>query len=167
MLTRLLFSVLLAFGLMFAQGMSEAYAIGGASTRSATKADAKAKQDPDYVAAVQAVEEKNFERAITLLTAVSARNSRNADAENWLGYSHRKLGNLSKAFEHYKKALAIDSDHRGAHEYIGEAYLETNNLGMARKHLKKLGSICAYNCEAYRDLNAAIKTYRQRRKAGS
>ena len=167
MLTRLLISVLLTFAMMIAQGVSEAYAVGGTSTRSATKADAKARQDPDYVAAVKAVEGKDFERAITLLTTVTARNSGNADAENWLGYSHRKLGNVSQAFDHYKKALAIDPNHQGAHEYIGEAYLKTNDLGMARKHLKKLGLICAYNCEAYRDLNAAIKTYRQRKKAGS
>lgn len=167
MLTRLFLSVFLAVGIMFAQGVSEAYAVGGTSTRSATEADAKAKQDPEYVAAVQAVEGKNFERAIALLISVTARNSGNADAENWLGYSHRKLGNVSQAFEHYNKALAIDPNHQGAHEYIGEAYLETNDLGMARKHLKKLGLICAYSCEAYRDLNAAIKTYRQRKKAGS
>jgi len=167
MLNRLIFGVLLAAGLMFAHGVSGAYAVGGTSYRSATKADAKAKQDPDYIAAVRAVEGKDVERAIVLLTSVAARNSRQADAENRLGYSHRKLGNSPQASEHYKKALAIEPNHQGAHEYIGEAYLETNDLGMAQKHLKNLGSICAYNCEAYRDLNAAIKAYRQRKMAGA
>ena len=59
----------------------------------------------------------------------------------------------------YKKALAIDPDHRGANEYLGELYLQTGDLAKARVRLDKLDGICFFGCEEYDDLKRAIKAF--------
>ena len=66
---------------------------------------------------------------------------------------------MDKAFEHYRRALAIDPRHRGAHEYIGEAYLMDNKPDMAQQHLASLEKICGTTCEEYADLAKAIAAY--------
>src|SRR5207249_11484646 len=47
---------------------------------------------------------------------VVARDARNADAYNWLGYAVRRGGDPARAIPLYQKALDIDPKHRGAHE---------------------------------------------------
>ncbi|WP_342619977.1 tetratricopeptide repeat protein [Rhodoferax sp. GW822-FHT02A01] len=87
---------------------------------------------------------------------------RNPDVLNLLGYFNRKkpAPELDKAFDFYKKALAIDPNHKGAHEYIGEAYLMARQPEEAQKHLAMLESICGNrSCEEYEDLAEAIKKY--------
>src|SRR5436190_18754056 len=64
--------------------------------------------DPDYTAAVKAIELKNFPLAVNLLTSAAARNDRSADTYNLLGYSERKRGNLEIAFKHYARALELN-----------------------------------------------------------
>jgi tetratricopeptide (TPR) repeat protein len=71
---------------------------------------------PDYVG------------AIPLLRKSVAADSRNADAYNLLGFSHRKLGQIDAALAHYGKALTLEPEHRGANEYLGELYLELGDL---------------------------------------
>ncbi len=87
----------------------------------------------------------------------------NADAHNLLAFSYRKQDrpDLAKAFEHYRAALDIDPQHKGAHEYIGEAYLMDRKPEQAAKHLVALEKICGNRaCEEYRDLAAAIAAHR-------
>jgi tetratricopeptide (TPR) repeat protein len=83
---------------------------------------------------------------------------------NELGFSYRKLGQFDKAFEHYKRALAIDPRHRGAHEYIGEAYLQVGDMAGAERHLAALRSICLLPCEELNDLQRAIDAQRAQNK---
>jgi Flp pilus assembly protein TadD len=87
-----------------------------------------------------------------------------ADLHNELGFTHRKLRQVDKAFEHYKVALAIDPRHRGAHEYIGEAYLMVGDVASAEKHLAALRSICLLPCEEMEDLRRAIDEHQARSK---
>jgi tetratricopeptide (TPR) repeat protein len=69
--------------------------------------------------------------------------------------------NLAKAFEHYRRALRLDPQHKGAHEYIGEAYLMDHKPTEAEKHLAELARLCGnQSCEEYVDLAEAIKTYK-------
>ncbi len=137
------------------------------SSASSTKSAAKARsEDPNYAAAMKAVEAENWSRAVGLLQQVLSNDGTNADAQNWLGFSFRKAGDFDKAFKHYALALELNPDHQGAHEYLGEAYLETDDLKMARSHLKKLGQICAYDCDAYRELNKAISAYKKTHNTG-
>ncbi len=119
----------------------------------------------DYSRAVKAVKKEDFRTAVRLLERVVARDGRNADAFNYLGFSHRKLGDLEQAFTFYRKALAIDPEHKGAHEYIGEAYLEKNDLAKAKEHLAKLDDICWFSCEEFDDLKEAVKRYEAKKKS--
>lgn len=122
---------------------------------------AKAAENPDYANGKKAVDEKDYQVAINHLTRSAEKNPKDADTQNLLGFSHRKLGNFDKAFEHYRLALTIDPKHRGAHEYIGEAYLETKQLAKAEEHLKALENLCAI-CAERRDLDRAIKDYKRK-----
>lgn len=95
-----------------------------------------------------------------LLESYVARAPDDADAENYLGFSYRKLGNLDAAFRHYDKALALNPKHRGAHEYLGEAYLMTGNLAKAEEHLKILDALCFLPCDQYTMLKKAVAAYK-------
>jgi len=116
-------------------------------------------EDPDYASAVQAIDAKQYARAIPLLENVVKRDPSNADAYNWLGYATRKNGDPKAAIPLYEKALAIDPKHLGAHEYIGEAYLQLDDLANAKEHLKRLDKLCFFSCEQYRDLKKAVEAY--------
>ena len=131
---------------------------GGGGGQGATGAPARA-EDPQYAAAVKAIKAGEYARAIPLLEDVTARDGKNADAYNWLGYATRKNGNPGAAIPIYQKALAIDPKHRGAHEYIGEAYLVLDNLPKAKEHLARLDSLCLLRCSQYRDLKKAVEAY--------
>ena len=122
-------------------------------------ADPAKLEDPQYSAAVKAIKANEYAKAIPLLEQVVARDGKNADAYNWLGYATRKNGNPSGALPIYQKALAIDPKHRGAHEYIGEAYLMLDDLPKAKQHLQTLSSLCFLPCSEYRDLKKAVEDY--------
>ncbi|MBI4081288.1 MAG: tetratricopeptide repeat protein [Candidatus Lambdaproteobacteria bacterium] len=123
------------------------------------------KANPDYVAGVEAVKAGDWQRAIRHLDKVVARDDRNADAYNFLGYSHRRLGAYQTALAEYTKALAIDPKHRGAHEYIGETYLALGNLAKAREHLRQLDALCWLGCPEYDDLKQAVESYARKSKS--
>ena len=97
---------------------------------------------------------------IDLLQKVVAVTPDNADAWNFIGFSHRNLKNLDRALPAYNKALAINPKHRGANEYLGELYLQIGDLAKAEERLEKLDDICFFGCEEYRDLKAAIEAYK-------
>ena len=120
------------------------------------------KLDPDIVKANTAIKDKDWNKAIEFLNVAIARDDRNADSHNLLGYAERMRGNLDAAFKHYERALALDPKHRGAHEYIGEAYLLAGNLTKAEEHLARLDKLCLFSCEEYRDLKAAIIDYKSK-----
>ena len=109
-------------------------------------------QDPDYVTGRKALEAKNWSSAIKSFSLAAERNPRNADIQNYLGYSYRKSGKLDLAFKHYNQALTLNPRHRGAHEYIGEAYLLKGDMKSAQKHLAALREICSLPCEELTDL---------------
>jgi tetratricopeptide (TPR) repeat protein len=116
--------------------------------------------DAKYKQAVEAVESKDYKGAISLLKEVLESNARNADALNYMGYSYRKLGNYEWALTYYKRALAVDPDHKGANEYLGEAYLELKQPDKAKAHLDRLAKICGTSCDAYQELKKAFDAYR-------
>ena len=133
-----------------------AHAMGSSNSN-----DTAATVDPDYTAAQAAVQGEDFDDAVKLLTKVVDRAPSDADAQNLLGFSYRKLGELDTAIIHYAAALEIDPKHKNAHEYIGEAYLELGDLESAEMHLEALDKICAFGCDAYRELKRAIKSYKK------
>jgi tetratricopeptide (TPR) repeat protein len=106
----------------------------------------------------------DYKGAIAALNKLAAKDPKNADIHNLLGYSYRKSGNLDKAFESYNLALKLDPNHRGAHEYIGEAFLMANKPEEAEKHLAALAKLCNSKCEEFEDLQKSIATYKAARK---
>jgi tetratricopeptide (TPR) repeat protein len=114
----------------------------------------------DYNDAVRAVEKKDYQQAIKLLARVIKESPRNADALNYMGFSHRKTGEHQKAIDYYKQALAVNPDHRGANEYLGEAYLEINDLPKAEERLAHLFNVCGPNCKEARELSDAIAAHK-------
>ena len=147
MLIKYVLAVVLTFGLA-----SAVMAAGSTSKSTPKKAG-------DYELGVKAVKAANYEKAIMRLSKVVAAKPGNADAWNWIGFSHRKLKKFDQAMSAYQKALAIDPNHRGANEYLGELYLQTGDLAKAKERLKKLDGICTFGCDEFDDLKAAIKAY--------
>jgi len=78
---------------------------------------------------------------------------------NYLGYSHRKLGEVSQALAYYHRALALRPDYVRVHEYLGEGYLELGRLDDARGELKAIAVQCGSGCDPYVKLDAAIAAH--------
>ncbi len=141
-------------------GLTLALTLAPSVVGAAGDSDPAPKKDPDYVAAEKAIEAADYRGAIALLDKIVGANPKNANALNYLGYSHRKLGDFDKALGHYQQALKLKPDHLGAHEYLGELYLQMNDLARAQQHLDRLDDICIFGCEEYTDLKKAIQAYK-------
>jgi len=109
-----------------------------------------------YTEAEKAVKAREYRRAIGLLQQVVAKEPNNVDALNYLGYSHRQLGQYKQSLAFYRRALSVDPSHRGANEYLGQLYLRTGNMKAARAQLVKLEKICPRGCEERDSLKAAL-----------
>ena len=125
-----------------------------------SQATPTAEANSDYLAGKAAVEAGDFAAAVVHLNKAVAADARNADALNYLGYSHRQLGNFEESLNWYLKALAVNPDHRGALEYLGELYLEMNQPAEAEQQLERLSRLCFFGCEEYDDLKQAMSDYR-------
>ena len=119
-------------------------------------------RDPDYALAKAAIERKNWSEAILRLSPVAQREPGNADVQNLLGFAWRNTGKYNVAFKHYRRALELDPNHRGAHEYIGETYLKVGDLANAEKHLEALQRLCPNNCEQRADLEREVAEFRKK-----
>ncbi len=126
-----------------------------------TSSSTQTKRPSNYDKAVIAVNAGDYPRALGLLEKVVARDSNNADAWNYIGFSHRKLSHYDEALSAYEKALAIDPKHRGALEYLGELYLRMGDLSKAQEQLEKLDRACYFGCEEADELKAAIAKHKQ------
>jgi tetratricopeptide (TPR) repeat protein len=119
------------------------------------------KEDADFVAGKKAIERKDWKSAVDALSRALTRKPESADIHNYLGYAYRHLDDLTSSFTHYKEALRIDPNHRGAHEYIGQAYLKAGQPDKAAEHLTRLEQICGKRCEEYQDLAKSIGAYQK------
>ncbi len=150
-------AVLAAVGVLLLHGF--ALADGGGGGGGGDEGRRGKGQDPAMVAAVQAIDAKQYARAIPMLEEIVNRQPQNADAYNWLAYATRKNGDPARSIPIYQKALALDPEHLGAHEYIGEAYLALDDLPKAKEHLARLNRLCLFGCEQHTDLKRAVETY--------
>ena len=120
--------------------------------------------DERLASARQAIKRQGWSQAQYDLKVAVRDEPANADAHNLLAYTYRKQSrpDLAKAFEHYKIALKLNPQHKGAHEYIGEAYLMDKKPAQAEQHLADLEKICGnQQCEEYQDLAGALAAYRK------
>lgn len=116
-------------------------------------------QIDEFAAGKKAIEAKNWTQAVSSFNKVVAKDPKNADAYNYLGFSYRWLDKYDEAFAAYGKALALDPAHKGALNYSGIAYLKTGQKAQAEAQLAKLQKSCA-NCEETAQLAKAIADYK-------
>ena len=83
-----------------------------------------------------------------------AKDKKNADILNYLGYTLRKTGNFEKAEIYYLKGLELDSGHLGINEYLGELYIQTDRIELAKERLQVL---VGCKCEEYEELKELIE----------
>ena len=101
------------------------------------------------------------EKALTLylkaykkLEKAYAKDKKNPDILNYLGYTLRKKGDFDKAETYYLKGLELDAEHLGINEYLGELYVQTNRMDLAKERLSVLKGC---NCEEYEELKELIE----------
>jgi len=138
-----------------------AFGMGSDSTQPAA---AKPAGDSNYSRAKAMIEAKDYKGALPLLQQVVAKEPKNADAYNLMGYATRKSGDPNGSLQYYTQALQIDPKHLGAHEYIGEAYLMLDQPQQAEQHLARLDSLCVFGCAELRELKAALANYKAGKK---
>ena len=143
---------------------SVALAAGGGGGSSEPVTSASKPADPNFAQAKALIEAKRYKEAMPLLQQAVAKDPKNADAYNLMGYATRKSGDANGSLQYYNQALAIDPKHLGAHEYVGEAYLQLSRLPEAEQHLARLDSLCTFGCTEYRMLKAAIADYKAGKK---
>jgi tetratricopeptide (TPR) repeat protein len=127
--------------------------------------------DPDYAAALAALNREDWPRVIEHLANVIQRRPWHDDAYNLMGFAYRQLGQYPKALEYYQKALDLNPYHRGVLEYLGETYLAMGCPAQARQTLEQLAVACQraagtdssgqVPCEAWQELQTALDAYRQ------
>lgn len=140
---------------------SPAFGMGNDSSAPPT---AKPAADPTFARAKAMIEAKDYKGALPLLQQVVAKEPKNADAYNLMGYATRKSGDPNGSLQYYNYALTLDPKHLGANEYIGEAYLMLDQPKQAEQHLARLDSLCMFGCVEQRTLKAAIASYKAGRK---
>ncbi|MBR0874358.1 tetratricopeptide repeat protein [Bradyrhizobium tropiciagri] len=117
--------------------------------------------DPDFKVGKKLLAAADWNGAIAAFELAALRDPRNADVQNYIGYSYRRLRQLGPAIGHYQQALMLNPRHRGAHEHLGEAYLVLGEPTKAEQHLAALERLCLLPCEEYHDLKRAIAAYKR------
>ncbi|HTK79018.1 MAG TPA: tetratricopeptide repeat protein [Rhizomicrobium sp.] len=125
---------------------------GGTGMRSSVGGD-------DYATALRLIHHEKYSDAIPYLNRALQERPNNADVLNYLGYTHRMLGDYPGSLDFYQRALAREPNHKGAHEYLGELYLKMHQLASARAQLDELTRLCPSGCEEKDVLTKAITDY--------
>ncbi len=147
---------LLAGGAVVAPVLAMGSDSGGSG---ASDSAAKSSTGDDYIEAQRKVQASDYSGAIPILEGILKQEPGNADALNYLGYSHRKLGNATKALAYYLQALANEPEHLGANEYLGELYLEMGALPKAEERLAVLQKACS-GCTEEAELAEKIAAFK-------
>jgi|TARA_A100001388_G_C28605902_1_gene420457 tetratricopeptide (TPR) repeat protein len=98
---------------------------------------------------------KLYSSAFKKLKAAHAKDKKNPDILNYMGFTSRKTGNFDKAEEYYLEGLSINPKHNGINEYLGELYVQTNRIEKAKERLDVLKNC---NCKEFKELELIIKT---------
>jgi len=136
---------------------TETWPICTAMTAMGTESDWAA-LDPDFAAGKRAFVAQSWKGAIVALKLATLRDPRNADIQNYIGYSYWRLGDMGPAMGHYQQALMFNPRHRSAREHLGELYLSLGEPTKADEQLAALREICLIACDELTDLERAIET---------
>ena len=116
-----------------------------------------------FTQARQAIEAKNYDAAIRVLTQADEKQS--ADWHNLMGFSWRLKTppQLQTAEQHYQAALKINPQHLGALEYYGELLILKNDEAGAQALLSRLERACPSGCEELRDLQKSMADFKAKK----
>lgn len=92
--------------------------------------------DALYHAARELAHAGQFEAAIGALAAMS--DPSEDRVLTYLGFTHRRAGNVERGMAYYRKALAQNPDNLRARSYLGQAYLKLGALDAAREQLTEI-----------------------------
>ena len=151
------FALAVIFALGLTGGGTGGPALGASSGGSDTPKQA---DNPAYGQAVKLVKAGNYAGAVPLLETTVSDDPTHADALNYLGYSHRQLGDQDQALSYYQQALTLEPKHLGANEYLGELYLLMGDVSKAEARLAVLDKACFFGCEEYSELKEKIADYK-------
>lgn len=115
--------------------------------------------EDNYSTAVRLIRREKYADAIPYLDRALQDKPHNANVLNYLGFTHRMLGDYPGSLAFYQKALSIDPDHKGAHEYLGELYLLMHDSGSADAQLAELNRLCPNDCDEKDVLTKSIADY--------
>ena len=98
--------------------------------------------------------QKHYKKAIGYLIKHNKKFPADPDTLNYLGFTHRKVGDYENAEIYYSMGLALDPKHVGINEYMGELFVVTNRLDKAKERLAVLKDC---NCKEYKELKLVIE----------
>ena len=159
---KLLIILFILLGLSFQPNFVYAAASGGDSSSGASDKVNLYKAGKKLVLRAKKLEKKDkiekakklYLKAYKKLEKAYAKDKKNADILNYLGYTLRKTGDLEQAEIYYLKGLELDSKHLGINEYLGELYVQTNRIELAKERLEVLKGC---KCEEYEELRELIE----------
>jgi tetratricopeptide (TPR) repeat protein len=93
--------------------------------------------------------------ALEVLGAITDKND--PKVLNYIGYSHRKMGDFETGMAYYHQALALNPDFVLAREYLGEGYAASGQVELAKLQLAEIEKRCGTTCEEYQDLAEEIE----------
>lgn len=131
----------------------------GGSSGGGGGGSASAGSDGDFERAERMVRVGAYREAIGLFEEILRTEPANADVLNYLGYSHRKLGETDEALDYYLAALKSEPEHVGANEYLGELYLEMGDIPRAEERLSVLQRACG-GCNEQDELARKIAIFK-------
>ncbi len=93
--------------------------------------------DPEalVIKADEAYEEKDFQKAVALLSEADAKQPDNAEILFKIGYILQQIGDNNEAISYYKKALEIDKNDEFIHNSMASIYRANSEFVSARMHL--------------------------------
>jgi len=98
--------------------------------------------------------QKRYKKAIGYLLKHNKKFPADPNTLNYLGFTHRKIGDYENAEIYYSMGLEIDPKHVGINEYMGELFVVTNRLDEAKERLAVLKDC---NCKEYDELKLVIE----------
>ena len=98
--------------------------------------------------------QKHYKKAIGYLLKHNKKFPADPNTLNYLGFTHRKVGDYNNAEIYYSMGLELDPKHVGINEYMGELFVVTNRLDKAKERLAVLEDC---NCKEYKELKLVIE----------
>ena len=107
--------------------------------------------DPEalVIKADEAYEEKDFQKALALLSEADAKQPNNPEILFKLGYILHQLGDNVEAMSYYKKALEIDKNDEMIHNSMASIYRANGEFVSAKMHLNDSLSLNDENPATY------------------